>query len=97
MKKFIIALMCVGITLAPMQAEAKGRDAALILGGILGGLVIGGALSGVHAAPQPVYQPQPIYQQPAWRQVCDEVAVRRFDRYNNMYYYTYENRCYWIR
>lgn len=95
MKKLIVAALAFSMALAPMQVHAKGRDAALILGGILGGLVIGGAIGGnqVHAAPpQPVYDPEPYY-----RQVCDTVNVRRYDRYNHIHYYTREKRCYWVR
>lgn len=84
MKKFLVALSIVGILLSPAAASAGGYGrhhhhghgsvpaeylALGILGGVLGGIVLGHAISEhSHQAPppRPVYAPGSVYYGPAY-------------------------------
>lgn len=96
-----VGALAVALTLSLTPAKAGNNDAALIIGGILGGIVLNEALSGpryYHAPPPRVYYaPPPSYyydEEPAYVRECYRKIVRRWDHYQNRYVRVHKRVCY---
>lgn len=96
-----VGALAVALTLSLTPAKAGNNDAALIIGGILGGIVLNEALSGprYYAPPPRVYYapPPPRYyydEEPAYVRDCYTKVVRRWDPYQNRYVRVHKRVCY---
>lgn len=94
MKKTLLTLVaCAGIALTPIQAQA-GDDAAYLLGGILGGLVLGNAMNRhEHYSPPPAAYV--IEESPEYVRICRNQWVNYYDPYGN-YVRGQRRVCEWV-
>jgi hypothetical protein len=94
MKKLIVASVAAMVALAPASAMA-GDDAAYLLGGIVGGMVLGGIFNNHHDNYNRYEYQQPVYAAPPPTYRCEWIKVRRWDPYSGRYYYTTEQNCFY--
>lgn len=76
----VAVAMAAGPLLLPAPARAEnGQIAAGVVGGLIGGVLLGGALASRPAPPPPVYYaPEPVYVE---EPVCRVVRERYWDGY----------------
>lgn len=99
MKKLLATVaLAIGLTTAATVPSHAGDDAAWLVGGIIGGMLLNEGLNHHHHGYNRPYRgPVYVYDEPGYRQVCRTVWVREYDPYYDEVMQVPKERCRWVR